>query len=202
MTGRGPAAQRVVAVYAGPAPDLPEDLAAAMLSDVVDLVTTTPAVRAALLTRADRLDAARAAIWPVTPVVELPDGSTVGDLLAGVPGAGAVAVAVVVADAPDLPGLLLGKLFRAVSGRPEVAVCPADPSGLVAVAAGLPLPGWLLDSTAGLDDPDAMSALRQAAPPGRLAVVPGWHRVRSQADTSRLDPGLEGWDATRLVLGG
>jgi hypothetical protein len=201
MTARRPESERVIAVYAGPAPGLPDELAAAMLSDVVDLVTSTPQVAPTVLSTPARLESARAAIWPGTPLIELLQGTTVGDLLAKVPAPGAVAVAVVVADAPDLPGMLLGKLFRSVSGRPQVALCPAGPDGLVAVAAGLPLPGWLLESVVSLDDGNAVSALQAAAPPSAVAVVPGWHRIRSTPDTARLDPGLEGWDATRLVLG-
>jgi hypothetical protein len=195
-----PAAQRVVAVVAGTPPDLPADLAAAMLSDVVDLVTSTPQVAPAVLATAARLEAARTASWPGTPLVVVADNASLGTLLAAVPAAEMVAVAVIAADAPDLPGLLLGKLFRAVSGRVGVACCPADPEGLVAIAARLPLPDWLLESDVRLDDPDALPALHAAAPARGLSLTPGWHRIRSIADSHRLDPGLEGWDATRLAL--
>jgi hypothetical protein len=194
--------QRVVAVSVGRLSDLPGELAAAMLSDVVDLVTSTPQVAPAVLAPAARLESARAALWPGTPLVEVADDASVGALLAAVPATGMVAVAVIVADAPDLPGLLLGKLFRAVSGRVDVAVCPADPHGLVAIAVSLPLPQWLLDSPVRLDDSDALEVLHDAAPPRGLSLAPGWHRVRTVADTQRLDPGLEGWDATRLALPG
>jgi glycosyltransferase A (GT-A) superfamily protein (DUF2064 family) len=195
-----PTVQRVVAVAVGAAPDLPADLAAAMLSDVVDLVTSTPQVAPAVVATAARLEAARTASWPGTPLVEVADNASLGALLAAVPADGMVAVAVIAADAPDLPGLLLGKLFRAVSGRVRVACCPAEPSGLVAVAARLPLPDWLLECEVRLDDLDALTALHAAAPPRELSIAPGWHRVRSIADAHRLDPGLEGWDATRLAL--
>jgi len=33
-----------------------------------------------------------------------------------------------------------------------------------------------------------------------VQAVPGWHRLRSVEDLSRLDPGLEGWQATRGLL--
>jgi hypothetical protein len=198
--GSRPAVQRAVAVAVGTAPDLPVELAAAMLSDVVDLVTATPQVAPVLLATAGRLEAARAASWPGTPLVVVADDASLGTLLGAVPADGMVAVAVTAADAPDLPGLLIGKLFRAVSGRVEVACCPAQAQRLVAVAARLPLPPWLLHCDVRLDDPDALARLHAAAPPRGLSVVPGWHRVRSVADTHRLDPGLEGWDATRLAL--
>lgn len=197
-----PDVQRIVAVSVGPAPDLSNELVAAMLSDVVDLVASTPQVAPAVLATNGRLVLARDALWPGTPLIEVADDATIGGLLAAVPSGGMVAVAVVAADAPDLPGLLLGKLFRAVSGRTDVAAIPADPDCLVAVAATLPLPGWLRDCEVRLDDPDALSALHAAAPPHELSMAPGWHRVGSVADAGALDPGLEGWDATRLALSG
>ncbi|HEX3908399.1 MAG TPA: hypothetical protein VHW92_10765 [Mycobacteriales bacterium] len=202
MTALPSGAERVVAVYAGPTLGLPVELADAMLSDVIDLVTATPHVAPAVLTTAARRDAANTASWPGTRLVEVSDDGRVGALLAAAADPSAVAVAVVMSDAPDLPGLLLGKLFRSVSGRPQVAVCPAEPDALVAVAASLPLPSWLVESTVGFDQPDAVAALQAAGPPRLVAVVPGWHRIRSFADTARLDPGLEGWDATRLALSG
>jgi hypothetical protein len=197
-----PGVQRVVAVSVGSSPGLPQELAAAMLSDVVDLVSSTPQVAPVVLAPAGRLAVARDALWPGTPLVEVAADASIGGLLAAVPATGMVAVAVVAADAPDLPGLLLGKLFRAVSGRVDAAACPADPHGLVGLAASLPLPGWLVDSQVRLDDADALEALHAAAPRRGLSITPGWHRVRSVADVARLDPGLEGWDATRLALPG
>jgi hypothetical protein len=35
---------------------------------------------------------------------------------------------------------------------------------------------------------------------GQIAVAPGWHRLLGPGDLSRLDPGLEGWEATRALL--
>jgi Uncharacterized protein conserved in bacteria (DUF2064) len=101
-------------------------------------------------------------------------------------------------DAPDVPGLLVGKLFRAL-GSAEAAVCPATDGSLVAVGLRLPVPDWL----AGLDLTfDTTLAELDAAKPRRLAVAlgPGWHRLREPADLSQLDPGLEGWEATRAIL--
>jgi hypothetical protein len=62
----------------------------------------------------------------------------------------------------------------------------------------LPAPDWLpeidLDTTA----PDAV---RAAAPrPADVVVTPAWRRLRGPADLASLDPAVEGWDATRLLL--
>ena len=123
-------------------------------------------------------------------------------VLAGLHELGGDVGVVVAADAPDLPGLLLAKLFRALA-RAEVAVCPADGGGLVALGARLPAPGWLAAATVGLDTSDALRRLAAAAVTSTaLAVGPGWHRLRGPDDVVWLDPGLEGWAATRALLAG
>jgi hypothetical protein len=101
-------------------------------------------------------------------------------------------------DAPDLPGMLVGKLLRPLTSRP-VSVAPALTGGLLGLASVLPVPAWLpvldLDAT----PPD----VRKAAPePGRVSVVTGWHRLTGPDALRHLDPGLEGWEATRALLGG
>ncbi|RCV50506.1 hypothetical protein DEF23_14255 [Marinitenerispora sediminis] len=138
--------------------------------------------------------------WPGTPVLAVHGPGPVRRALDALAGPDAGQAVLVAADAPDLPPLLIGKLFRALSSA-EVAVCPAEDGALVALAARLPAPGWL--GTLTLDDPAALAALTSARPRrGALATVPGWHRLRSPADVHRLDPGLEGWEATRALLGG
>nr|WP_311922973.1 DUF2064 domain-containing protein [Microbispora sp. H10836] len=130
--------------------------------------------------------------WPGTPV--LPIASPADAFAALPPGEEAVVVG---ADAPDLPPLLIGKLFREL-GRAHLAVCPAEGGGAVAVAARLPVPGWAAPD---LDEPDVVAAMRRRAPgPRMVATGPGWHRLRKPQDVARLDPGLEGWDNTRALL--
>ncbi|WP_230688970.1 hypothetical protein ACN26Y_12290 [Micromonospora sp. WMMD558] len=110
-------------------------------------------------------------------------------------------VAVIAGDAPDLPGLIIGKLLRPLTTRP-VAVAPTegDGPGLLGVAARLPVPKWL--PTLDLDSARP-AAVRAAAPrPGDLAVTPAWHRLRGPGDLARLNPALEGWDTTRALLSG
>ena len=128
---------------------------------------------------------------------------TLGELA----GIGAGQAAVLAADAPDLPPLLIGKLLRALGSQPrgQIALCPAEGGGLVALAAWLPAPGWLAGVHTGpgseLDVDDIAERLDGAAPRrGAVRTGPGWRRIRSAADVARLDPGLEGWDATRDLL--
>ncbi|MBP2707595.1 hypothetical protein JOL79_27820 [Microbispora sp. RL4-1S] len=130
--------------------------------------------------------------WPGTPVISI---DSPAEAFAALP-YGDEAV-VVCGDAPDLPPLLIGKLFRALGGAP-LAVCPADGGGATAVAARLPLPEW---ARFGFDDPDIVWSLRRRAPGPRMVPTgPGWHRLRAPGDVSRLDLGLEGWESTRALL--
>lgn len=148
--------------------------------------------------------------WPGTQVLRLAaGGGLAAQTLRGLAELGARQGAVTVADAPDMPLMLIGKLFRALGGaqrRADVAVCPADGGGLVAMAAWLPLAEWVTAAVSHaepseLDLTDVVDRLSHAAPRARaVQVVPGWHRLRSAADVSHLDPGLEGWPATRSVL--
>ena len=75
---------------------------------------------------------------------ELP-AVTVGATLAALDGYDQAALCA--ADAPDLPAMLLGKLFRPL-GSHRVAVSPAEPGpGLLGLATRLPAPGWLPDAS-------------------------------------------------------
>ena len=192
--------RRVVAVHAIAALAA-DSLEAAMLEDVVDLVAEMQQVQGALVATPTAEGTARAAAWPGMPVVVVDGVDGVGlvrglDALAA---AGADEGALVCADAPDLPALLIGKLFSALTTA-QVAVCPAEAGGLVAVASRLPTPDWLAVPGLTLDSADVLAALRAAAPPRSLHVGSGWHRVRGVDDVGRLDPGLEGWEATRAWL--
>ncbi|MEU5787726.1 hypothetical protein ABZ754_08345 [Micromonospora purpureochromogenes] len=195
--------RRVVVALLGPVtwspPGIdPVDWRTALAEDTVDLLATLSEVETAVaVTPADRW-LADAVIWPGTAVHEVAE-STVNAVLAALTGYDQAAV--VAADAPDLPGLTLGKLLRPLTSRP-VAVAPIEGEGpgLLGVATRLPVPGWL----PALDLDAAVPAdVRRAAPaPGDVAVTPAWRRLRGPADLAALNPAVEGWEATRAILSG
>lgn len=201
--------ERIVAVCAGPEcgqgapPGIdPEEFRLAVVEDTYELVAGLDLVTAAIAAPAADRAAIEELCWPGTPIVEIdaPAGGAVPAraVLAALAALGADQAVVVAGDAPDLPGLLIGKLLRGLGGSP-VAVCPAEGGGLVALAGRLPVADWLGDVT--VDEADAVDTLRAAAPRSAdVHVGPGWHRLRNPADVAALDPGLEGWPATRLLL--
>ncbi len=143
---------------------------------------------------------AAALIWPDTPIFTVATARPVAALQAAAE-AGYTEAAVIAADAPDLPALHIGKLFRGLGSHP-VAAAPASGGGLVALAARLPVPAWLVGADPELDEA-TVASLRAAAPePRSVAQSPSWHRLRVPTDIRRLDPGLEGWEATRALLTG
>jgi hypothetical protein len=169
----------------------------ALAEDVVDLLATlaevTPAVA---VVPADR-GLADALVWPGTRVYEVP-ALTSDAIFAAAGRDGYEQAALIAPDAPDLPGMLVGKLLRPLSTRP-VSVAPSLTGGLLGLAVCLPAPDWLpsLDLNAGVED------VRKAAPePGRVGAGTGWHRLTGPEALTWLDPGLEGWEATRALLGG
>jgi hypothetical protein len=171
---------------------------AALAEDVVDLVASLAAADAAIAVTAEDVALAEALAWPTMPVYVV-GAPTFNEALNAAAADGFDQAAVLVADAPDLPGLLVGKLLQPLSTR-VAAVAPAEGGGLLGVAARLPVPEWFPHL-----DPDAAAPddLRAAAPRrAMVAQAPGWHRLRGPDDLRRLDPALEGWPTTRLLLGG
>lgn len=106
---------------------------------------------------------------------------------------------VVAADVPDLPGLVLAKMFK-VLHRVDVTLAPdRGGDGCAAIGLALPVASWVP-----VLDLDAPRGLVEAAAPtrNRCATSPDWHRLREPAAIVRLDPGLEGWEETRALLSG
>lgn len=176
----------------------PSAYAWALAEDVAELLHGLAGIDTLVLSTPDDLDRVRSLVWPEVQVLARPHG----DLPTAVAVAaelGYAEMALVAADAPDLPPLVLAKVFQALARTP-VAVAAAEGGGAVVIGLRLPVPAWLPDVD--LDTPDIGPELLRAAP-GRqhVAMTPGWHRLRLPADVHRLDPGLEGWEATRALLG-
>ena len=109
---------------------------------------------------------------------------------------------VVPADTPDLPALVLAKVFKALQ-RADIVIAPEHAGGgCVAIGLALPMAGWIPASALDLDGA-SISQLQAAAPRrNRWALAPEWHRVRTPISVHQLDPGLEGWEQTRALLSG
>ena len=177
----------------------PAEFARALAEDVADLLADLPGLEPVVAAAPDRVADAEDVVWPGTPVLEVP-GRPV-DVLAALAKQGYDEAAVFVADAPDLPGLLVAKPFSALSTAP-VAAAPASGGGLVALACRLPVPAWL-PVDVDLDEPYAVERLVAAAPNrGDVVLTPPWRRLRRREDLASLDPELEGWEATRALLAG
>jgi hypothetical protein len=169
----------------------------ALAEDVVDVLATLAEVDAAVAVRSSEAGLSRSVGWPglhayAVPVLDVPS------VFAAAHADGYEQAVLLAADAPDLPGLVIAKLLRPLSTRPVAAAPSLSGSGLLGLASVLPAPSWLPAT-----DLDALSpqSLRRLSPQVTdVAPASGWHRLRSGADLDRLDPRLEGWDATRALL--
>ncbi|MER5703928.1 hypothetical protein ABT023_18585 [Micromonospora sp. NPDC002296] len=196
-------ARRVVVALLGPVAWAPPGIdpvawRAALAEDVVDLLATLQEVETAIAATPQDRSLAEAVVWPGMAVYEVPE-ATVTAVLAALTGYDQAAV--VAADAPDLPGLTVGKLLRPLTTR-SVAVAPAEGAGpgLLGVASRLPVPGWLPEVD--LDTALPADVRRNAPRPGDVAVTAAWRRLRGPADLATLDPAVEGWETTRALLSG
>jgi len=97
----------------------PAEFARALAEDVADLLADLPGLEPVVAAAPDRVADAEDVVWPGTPVLEVP-GRPV-DVLAALAKQGYDEAAVFVADAPDLPGLLVAKPFSALSTAPVAA---------------------------------------------------------------------------------
>jgi hypothetical protein len=172
---------------------------AALAEDVVDLLAmlaqADPAIAA---TPADR-ELAEKIGWPGMRIYEV-STPTVRPALEAAAADGYDQAAVIASDAADVPGMVLGKLLRPLTTK-SVAVAPGGPGGgLLGVAARLPVPDWFADHD--LDSASPMSLRRNAPEPREVESTAEWRRLRGPADLATLDPALEGWEATRTLLGG
>jgi hypothetical protein len=138
-------------------------------------------------------------LWP--GALHLPTDITV-PAMARQLGEEADELVVLPADLPDLPGLVLAKLFK-VLHRTDIAIAPErSGTGCAAVGVSLPLADWIPEDAFDLDD-NPFTRLSAIAPRrSRCTLAPAWHRLRTPVDVARLDPGLEGWEETRILLAG
>ena len=173
----------------------PTRFAAACLADTYEAVSDLIEVRSGIAGPPEVAEL----LWP--GALHLPAELSVADLAEELTDQ-ADELVLVPADVPDLPGLVLAKLFK-VLHRVDLAVAPQrDGPGCVALGLALPLASWLPSELLSLDDDPYPRLLGFAPDRRRLARGPDWHRLRIPADVHRLDPGLEGWDQTRALLSG
>lgn len=170
----------------------------ALADDAVDLLAMLAEVEPALAVAEAERPLATAVAWPSMRVYALPE-LTIGNVLAAAAADGYEQAAVLAGDAPDLPGMMIAKLLRPLTTRTAAAAPDATaPTGLLGIASRLPAPGWLAE----IDFDGATVATVRGSAPAATDVIgtPGWHRLRTANALARLDPALDGWEATRAIL--
>jgi hypothetical protein len=170
----------------------------ALAEDVVDLLARLAQAEPAIATTVADRDLAEEIAWPGMRIYEV-ETATVLPVFEAATKDGFDQAAVIAADAPDVPGMILGKLLRPLENK-AVAVAAGGPSGLLGVATSLPAPDWLIDHD--LDTGTAMRLRKTAPNPGDVSSTAEWRRLRGPAELASLDPALEGWENTRALLGG
>ena len=171
----------------------------ALAEDVVDLLARLAQAEAAIAATVEDRKLAEEIAWPGMLIYEIPT-ATYLPVLAAATADGFDQVAVIAADAADVPGMILGKLLQPLETK-AVAVAPGGPTGgLLGVATGLPAPDWLTDHS--MDSASAQLIRRTAPQPGDVTTTPPWRRLRGPDDLASLDMALEGWENTRTLLGG
>src|SRR5258706_11685143 len=123
----------------------PESWRASLAEDMVDLLAPLPQIQPAIAAVESDLPLAAKIAWPSTRVYRI-EQPTIKAALQAAAADGHDRAAVVLADAPDLPAMLIGKLIRPLS-TPILAIAPAHDGGLLGAACRLPVP----DSLPGLD---------------------------------------------------
>jgi len=172
----------------------PGRLERAALADSYEVVADLDAVSSGIAADADVADL----LWPgALQLPDLPVSELARRLTPDVD-----ELVLVPADVPDLPALVLAKVFK-VLPRTDVAVAPERGGpGCVALGLRLPLAPWLQDMVLDLDVDPLDDLLARAPRRGAWLRTPDWHRLRTPEALRRLDPRLEGWEETRALLEG
>jgi hypothetical protein len=200
MSTEGAARLRVAVVLArydassaAPAGIDRESFATACLLDSYEVVADLIGVQSGIAGPA----AVAELLWP--GALHLPADITVPEIARQL-SSHAEELVVVPADIPDLPGLVLAKLFK-VLHRSDIGIAPEHGGrGCAAIGVSLPLANWIPDNAFDLDQ-NPFARLSAIAPRrSRCTLTPTWHRLRTPADVARLDYGLEGWEETRALL--
>ncbi len=168
----------------------------ALAEDVLDVLALMAEVDPAVAIQVVDRSLLKEIGWPGLRSYELPrlELATVFEAVAA---DGYEQAALIAADAPDLPGMLIAKLLRPLTSHP-VAAAQAVGGGLIGVSAVLPAPAWI--PSTGLDQLTPQALRRLAPLASDVAAGSGWHRLRGPDDLARLDLRLEGWEATRALL--
>jgi hypothetical protein len=196
--------RRVVAVLLVPVTWSPpgvalDDWRAALAEDVVDLLARLAQAEAAVACTPADHELAKQIAWPGMRVFQVP-AATIRPVFAAAAADGFDQAAIVAGDAPDVPGMILGKLLQPLDAK-QIAVAPAGSAGgALGVAARLPLADWVTD--VGLDEATAQQLRRGAPEPSEVTTTAPWRRLRGATELASLDVGLEGWENTRALLGG
>jgi len=199
---RSPTRRRLVLVHAGhgasaAAPEGVgrETFAWACLADCYEVVADLVGVQSGIAGPPQVTEL----LWP--GAWHLPDGLGVPELARRVT-ARVDELVVMTADAPDLPGLVLAKIFQ-VLHRVDLAVAPQhNGGGCVAIGVALPLRNWLTDDLLDLECSPLARLRSERAGGSYWALAPAWHRLQAPDHLALLDRSLEGWEQTRALLTG
>jgi hypothetical protein len=109
---------------------------------------------------------------------------------------------VVTADAPDLPGLVLAKMFQVLHPVDLVLAPQCNGGECVAIGVAVPPRDWLIKDLLDLQRCAVAQLPSNEAGAGRSrwALASAWHRLRGREDLARLDHGLAGWGRTGPLL--
>lgn len=195
------------AVVGAPPPGIdPTAWSRALIEDSYEVLADLAQTASGLVGSGPDLTALAGLSWPDTVLLELPPELDAthggGPVTRAVDAVGDRADVVVLLspDAPDLPGLYVGKVFQALE-QADLAWVPVADGGVAALGFALPAPDWVRRVRPGFDGAPA-DWIAAAPDHHRAAAAPGWHRLRRPGDLRHLDPGLSGWETTRALLSG